>query len=309
MRRFALVFAFAVSVLASALAGGAASAQALVDTAWLKQHLSDKNLVVLDVFAGDRRAEFAKAHIAGAQFTDFLGEPWRVAVAGGAQGLLPDEDAIAKHIGSFGIDNDTHVVLVPGGREKGDFNAAARVYWTFKVLGHDTVSILNGGEKAWFADPANPVASGTTQATPKRFAVHYRPELRATRAEVEQALTSKSAQLVDARPPAQYEGKAKSPAVRTAGTIPGAVNLSSASLQSADGTTLLPPSEIKALMAKAGAQSSGRQIAFCNTGHLAAGAWFVLHEVEGNKDARLYDGSMSDWASDPARPVVDRSKS
>ena len=45
-------------------------------------------------------------------------------------------------------------------------------------------------------------------------------------------------------------------------------------------------------------------ISFCNTGHLASIAWFGLSEVEGLPNVRLYDGSMSDWTSDPSRPVV-----
>lgn len=308
-RRVALALAFAAAVAASPLVAAPASAQALVDTGWLKQHLADKNLVILDVYDADRRADFAKGHIPGAQFTDFIHEPWRTKVDKGAQGLLPAPDTVARHIGSFGIDNATRVVLVPGGRDGGDFNAAARIYWTFKVLGHDEVSILNGGDRAWLADAANPLATGASTAVPKTFVAHFRPELRATRAQVEQAVTTNDAQLVDARPPAQYEGKAKSPAVRVAGTIPGAVNVPSVAMETKDGAQLLDGAAIKSVLAKAGANTSRPQITFCNTGHLAAGAWFVLHEVEGNKNVRLYDGSMSDWAADAARPVVDKTKS
>ena len=202
---------------------------ALRRSRWSVQHGSgnicnDKNLVVIDVYDGDQRAAFASGHIPGALFTDFSHGGWRAKV-GAAPGMLPAIKDAEKVIGSYGIDNNSHVVLVPGGRERADFNAVTRIYWTFKALGHDDVSILNGGDKAWFADEANPVATGATKATPKKFVAHFRREYLATRADVKRAIRTHDAVLVDTRPPEQYEGKKKSPAARVAGTLPGAVNL------------------------------------------------------------------------------------
>ena len=204
---------------------------------------------------------------------------------------------IEKTVGKFGIDNASHVVLVPGGREKSDFNASARIYWTLKALGHDNVSILEGGDKAWFADAANPVATGPATAAPKKFVAHFRPDYVVSRDEVKQALKAHDVKLVDARPPQQYQGKAKSPAVRVAGTIPGAVNVPAVQVASADSTRPANMATIDKVLAKAGIKAQGKQIVFCST-------WFMLHEIKGNKSARGYDGSMADWTSDPALPVV-----
>lgn len=294
-----LVLVTAVTLTAHA----AQSAEPLVGTAWLRQHLQDKNLVVLDVFVGDHKKAFAADHIPGAVYTDFSADGWRT-TANGVKGLLPPIKEAEKVIGKFGIDNDTHVVVVPGGRDKADFNASARVYWTLKVLGHDKVSILDGGDKAWFADAVNPTATGMTVATPKTFVARFRPEYLATRDEVKAALTAHDTTLIDARPPAQYEGKVKSSSVRTAGTLPGAVNVPAEQLSVKDGTRPVDRATIQSLLDKAGVKTSGKQIAFCNTGHLGSGTWFVLREVMGHKQARLYDGSMADWTSDPGLPVV-----
>ena len=87
------------------------------------------------------------------------------------------------------------------------------------------MSILDGGDKAWFADAANPTETGMMAATPKTFVARFRPEYLATRDEVKAALAARDTTLIDARPPAQFEGKAKSSSVRTAGTLPGAVNI------------------------------------------------------------------------------------
>jgi thiosulfate/3-mercaptopyruvate sulfurtransferase len=298
-----ITFAFVASVILMAFATAPASAQALVSTAWLKQHLNDKNIVVLDVYVGDHRAAFEAGHIKGARYTNFSGDGWRVKI-NGIPGLLPPPADIAKTIGQFGIDNTSHVVVVPGGREKADFNASARVYWTLKALGHDKASILEGGDKAWFADAANPVATGPVSVEPKKFVAHFRPDYVVSRDEVKQALKAHDVKLVDARPPQQYEGKAKSPSVRVAGTIPGAVNVPAVQVAAADGTRPADIATIDKVLAKAGIKAEGKQIAFCNTGHLASGTWFMLHEIKGNKNVRLYDGSMADWTSDPALPVV-----
>jgi thiosulfate/3-mercaptopyruvate sulfurtransferase len=302
-RDLSLVYALVGALMLAALAIGPASAQALVSPAWLRQHLNDKNLVVLDVYDGDQRAAFASGHIPGALFTDFAADGWRAKV-NGIPGMLPPIKDAEKVIGKFGIDNNSHVVVVPGGRQKADFNASTRIYWTFKVLGHDNVSILDGGDKAWFADASNPVATGATTTQPKTFVANFRPEYIATRDEVKQALKTNDAKLVDARPPLQYEGKAKSPAVRVAGTIPGAVNVPAEQVAAPDGTRPADMATIDKVLAKAGIKAEGNQIAFCNTGHLASGTWFMLHEIKGNKRARLYDDSMSDWTSDPSLPVV-----
>jgi thiosulfate/3-mercaptopyruvate sulfurtransferase len=44
-------------------------------------------------------------------------------------------------------------------------------------------------------------------------------------------------------------------------------------------------------------------ISYCNTGHTAALNWFVLSEILGREEVRLYDGSMTEWTQDPTRPV------
>ncbi len=297
------------ALMVSALLQAAMAAQPLVSTAWLKQHLTDKNIVILDVYDGaNQRAVFASGHIPGAQFTDFVAGGWRAKIDG-VPGLLPPVKDAEKLIGSYGIDGSSHVIVVPGGREKADFNAAARIYWTFKVLGHDEVSILDGGDKAWFADAGNPVATAAASPAPKTFVAHLRSEYLASRADVMQAVDTHNATLIDARTPKQFEGKAKSTAVRVAGTIPGAVNVPAAQVETLDGTRPADAATIDKVLANAGVTPKGQQITFCNTGHLGAGTWFVLHEVRGHRNVRLYDGSMADWAIDAARPVLNRSRS
>ena len=50
-------------------------------------------------------------------------------------------------------------------------------------------------------------------------------------------------------------------------------------------------------MKSQGVPEKGSVITFCNTGHWASLNWFVMSELLGNKDARMYDGSMLEWTA------------
>lgn len=300
----ALISAFALAVgLAFA---GAASAerltdQPLVDAAWLQQNLNNDSLVVLDVRdIVDKVNPYEQGHIPGSVSAPYSSAGWRQEVQG-VPGQLPPLENIQALIGSLGIDNDDHVVIVPAGRDSSEFGGATRIYWTFKTLGHDAVSILDGGYRGWEAAKGE-VSTDPVKREPAQFSVNLREEYLATTADVEQALKS-GVKLVDGRPAAQFEGKAKSPVVRAAGTIPGAINIEHSKLYDAEKASFASREKIEALVREAGFNLDDENITFCNTGHWASIPWFALSEVLGNKKTRMYDGSMAEWAADPARPI------
>ena len=109
--------------------------------------------------------------------------------------------------------------------------------------------------------------------------------------------------LVDGRPVEHYDGTSKSPVVRTAGTIPGAVNIDHSDLYSAEYARFAEPGTVETLAKGVGLGTDETNIAFCNTGHWASIAWFALSEVLGNENTAMYDGSMAAWTADPSRPV------
>ena len=157
--------AFAAAVLlvvaVAAMPASAGAAEPLVSAEWLKGHLSDPAVVVLDVRSsidGGGAEAYARAHIPGAVHSDYDKAGWRV-TRNGVPLMLPSAAELEKLIGETGIDEDSHVVIVPAGVSATDFGAAARVYWTLKIAGHPSVSILDGGFAAWQA-AAYPVESG-----------------------------------------------------------------------------------------------------------------------------------------------------
>lgn len=276
--------------------------QPLVDAAWLNQHLGNESLVILDIRdATDAGDLYAAGHVPGAVAAPYAAAGWRAKV-GDVPGLLPTEEAIETLVSGLGIDNDDHVVILTGGQNASDFGGATRVYWTFKVYGHDNVSILDGGYAAW-AKANGPLSTEAVTPVATTFDAEFRPELRAEVEEVNEAIASDT-NLIDARSVAQFIGQEKTNTVQALGHIPSAVNINFDKFYDAEKPAFASADTIAQLARDAGVNDSEGFISFCNTGHLASIAWFGLSEVQGLPNVRLYDGSMSDWTSDPSRPVV-----
>jgi len=295
----------AVLALAGALAGPALAetTNPLVSPAWLQTRLGSPEVIVVDVRSaidGGGADAYARGHIPGAVHSDYDKAGWRV-TRNGIPFMLPTPSELEKLIGELGIDEDSHVVVTPAGVNALDFGAAARVYWTLKAAGLGKVSILDGGFAAWQADPANPIERGITRPAPKIFTAMINRDLIAESSEVEQVGRGVQATLIDARPAAFYLGKEKAPAARAYGHIPGAISLDNEKFYDAAANRLKSPAELAALAA---AVPAGPVVTYCNTGHWAATDWFVLSEILGRKDVKLYYGSMVDWTANVSRPLV-----
>ena len=265
----------------------------LVAATWLKGHLGGRDLAVIDIRA---REDFEAGHIPGAvdaEYPVYWRQPdWR---------LLPVE-TLSANLSAFGIGTEVTVVIVPGGGDSTELGGATFAYWVLKYLGHDNVSILNGGWTAWRSDRTDPIQAGPSARTSANFTVDLRPDIRATTDQVMVSLGGDSV-LVDARAPDQYLGKTKSELVSRAGRIPGAINLPFSKLYD-DGAHLLKSVLALALLVPPQLPSrDARVITYCNTGHWSSIDWFVLHELLGYPNTRLYDGSMAVWTSDPNQPV------
>lgn len=96
----------------------------------------------------------------------------------------------------------------------------------------------------------------------------------------------------------------KSPVVKTAGTIPGAVSLPEGWLTQNGGGQFRSKAQLSKIYQSTKVPETGTQITFCNTGHWASLGWFVSSEILGNKEVKLYSGSMAEWTSDPSLPVT-----
>src|SRR5467141_1710465 len=145
----------------------------LVSTQWLATHVGEPQLRVVDIRSvvdGGARAAYEQAHVPGAIHTDYAKDGWR-ATKGMATGLLPDAAFLSELFGRLGVTPESHVVIVSAGTTVGDFSAAARVYWTFKVAGHRAVAILDGGMAAWARAGERVEAGGGAEPVAARYPV------------------------------------------------------------------------------------------------------------------------------------------
>ncbi len=208
--------------------------------------------------------------------------------------MLPQRAEFEKLARQWGVRQGRPVVIVAAGKDPLDMNDAARLYWQFKVYGENNIAIVNGGTAAWLAEGREVSSAPSKVVEGNWVAKPLRTELLASSEDVEAAIAGRSAQLVDARISSQYLGLSKKDMVSGYGHIPGAKNVSS-DLLTTEGNLVWSVATYRDIYKASGVDPQAPVITYCNTGTLAAGNWFVLSEVLGNKQARLYDGSMHQW--------------
>ncbi len=135
---------------------------------------------------------------------------------------------------------------------------------------------------------------GLEKAVPKTFKVNLRKEMLATMDDVKKARAAGTL-LVDNRPEDQFVGIAKHPKAPVSGTIAGSKNLPNQWLTKNGGGEFRSKAQLEKLYAYAGVPTTGEQVNFCNTGHWASVGWFASSEILGNKQAKVYDGSMVEY--------------
>ena len=286
--------------------GSAFAATPLVDVEWIKKHSCDENVRVLDVRSaidGSSRGDYIKGHIPCAVYSDYMKKgSWRVK-ANKIPGQLPPVNKITALIGKLGIDNNTHVVIYHLGKKALDLGSATRIYWTFKVLGHDKVSILNGGFLAYAKNKKNKLEKGNNKPKAKTFKANLRKELIATVADVQGAIKNPDLTLVDLRPNHQYIGINRHGKSKRNGTIPSAKSLPESWITVNGGGKFRNKAQLTNLYKLAKLSTTGDKITFCNSGHWASVGWFAESEIMGNKSTKLYDGSMIEWSGKKDLPM------
>ena len=283
-----------------------AKATPLVDVDWLAGNLGNDEVVLIDLrnkIDGGSYETYLEGHIPSAIHSDYLKDGWRVG-RDDVVGLLPEAGQFEALARRLGVSAGSHVVLVPAGVGSTDFGSAARVYWTFKVFGHDNVSILDGGFAAWKAAFPDQLESGAPVApAPGNFTASFQPQGYVSTEDVKKIVAAKDgATLLDGRTKEQFRGDAKHPKAAVGGRIPGATLLFQEQAYNTGTDRLKSVPELQGIYGEIDDELP--IVSYCNTGHWAATNWFVLSEVLGREDVRLYDGSMVEWTADGSNPLL-----
>lgn len=284
----------------------------LVEPDWLADRLGDPDLRVLDCTVhlsfddetGERRevsgrSDWVAGHVPGSGFAD-LRRDLSVTNDPAYPFEAPPPDRFAAAMERQGVGDDTRVVLYDGAGNKW----AARVWWQLRAVGFDRAGILDGGWDRWTRE-GRPVATGTGPAPdPGSIPVDPRPECFADAAEVSESIGRDDRCLINALRPADHAGDGVVKYGRP-GHVPDSVNVPAVGDQGIvdpESGTYRPLPELRQRFAAAGALDADRVIAYCGGGIAASSVAFTLTRL-GVEDVAVYDGSLSEWGADPARPM------
>lgn len=271
----------------------------LVSTEWLAGEIGARDLRIVDatIFlpgtGRDARAEHEAEHIPGAVFMD-LDEI--VATDTPLPHMLPPEPKLASRLQALGIGDADRIVVY----DNSPLHSAARAWWMLRIFGARQVAVLDGGLAKWKAE-ARPVESGSAQ--PRR--AHFTPRLEregvADKTFVSALLGTGAWEIVDARPAARFRGEEAEPRMGVEpGHIPGSKSLPQSELFEPDGTWKRGEA-LRSAFDAADVDLAKPMVTTCGSGVTAAVLLFGAHLL-GKDDVRLYDGSWSEWGSDPALP-------
>jgi thiosulfate/3-mercaptopyruvate sulfurtransferase len=273
----------------------------LTETEELARELDAPDLVIIDASwhmpseGKSAREEYIEEHIPGALFFD-IDE-----IADSKSTLphmLPPPEKFSSRMRSMGVGDGSRIVVY----DRAGLYSAARVWWTFRVMGVDDVSVLNGGLPKWKLE-RRPVESGEPRGrTARHFTARRNADLVRDLSDMKATLKDRSAEIVDARAPERFAGKAPEPrpGLRS-GHIPGAHNLPFGRLINKDGTLKTAP-ELERLFEEAGIDLNKPVVTSCGSGITASVLALGLAEI-GHRKTSVYDGSWSEWGADESLPI------
>lgn len=280
----------------------------LVSTSWLAEHLGDAGLVIVDasVLGAETVAGFRwlsglddyliDGHVPGAVFADLIEE---FSDPEGAFSFTRPDSARLEHAArELGIDDDVAVVIYDS--SLGQW--AARLWWLLASAGVDRVALLDGGLSRWRAEGRD-VETGFEPPRPAgSLTLVPREGFWADRHEVHAIVSGEAdASLVCALPPSDFRGETGRRPRR--GHIPGSVNVPVSSVVDREARTFLHGDELRSRLAPAREDGAPRVVVYCGAGIAAAGTGFALRQA-GHSNVAVYDGSLDEWAADPAAPLV-----
>jgi thiosulfate/3-mercaptopyruvate sulfurtransferase len=269
-----------------------------VSTEWLAEHLRDPNVVVLDgswhlANAGrNAEAEYRAAHIPGAIFFDID----KVAdTTNPLPHMLPGPEQFAAMVGALGIDARQRIVAY----DSAGLGSAARVWWTFKVMGASNVVVLEGGLPKWQRE-GRPVDTGTVLRPPRIFNATFDPNSVRDLAAVRNNLATRGFQLVDARPAGRFAGTAPEPRSWVkSGRVPDSFNVPFGDLI-ADGR-MKDADILRKAFIDAGVDLTRPIVTSCGSGVNAATLSLALDMI--GVPSALYDGSWTEWGAREDTPI------
>jgi thiosulfate/3-mercaptopyruvate sulfurtransferase len=274
----------------------------LISTEVLTGHLKEPAWVIVDCRAdladrGAGRRKYETAHIPGAIYLNLEFDLADPKTGRTGRHPLPDMTLFQERLGRWGIATASQVVAYDD--SGGGF--AARLWWMLRVLGHETVAVLDGGYPRWEQE-GRPRRGGVETRPRARFTGKVNRDWQVSLTELETLRQNPEFKLIDSRAPDRFRGEVE-PVDPVAGHIPGAINYFYKNSLAEDGLFLPGPQLRPKLGGLLGETPPERTVFYCGSG-VTACVNILAMEHAGLKGSRLFVGSWSEWITDSRRPIA-----
>ena len=282
---------------------GSAFPGPLISADWLVNNVDD--IVILDT-RKDLESFTKEGHIENAVLVDVK----KIRVNREIEGkkitrMRPDAAGFQVFMREHGVSNSSQVVITHRGKSSGQVAGAARLYWHMKYYGFENVALLDGGNAAWLTALEDLVKETNKVEKGNYITGKEHPEILATMQQVQKSLDESSTTLIDTRALRYHIGIDKKSYVFEYGHIPGAKSLPYKLLNPLKGNAVFyEKDKLKTIIDLLQIDMKNNLIMFCNSAYECSSVWFVLHEILGNKDVRIYDGSLHQWTQYEENPMT-----
>lgn len=271
----------------------------LVSTDWLQSHLQDSDIRIIDSRwvlgkLGEGKRLYEEGHIPGAIHLDI--EEHLSGKEGPGRHPIPKKRDFENVMSEMGVSRDKHIIVYDDGKGA----PAARLWWLFRYFGHEFVSVLDGGWNLWVRE----------MKTTEREVRRYQAQKYTARAKhpmvldkegVDSLRDDPQVQLLDARAPERFRGDLE-PLDAKAGHIPGAENFPYTQTLDPETGKFLSPEKLKEVFQKMGTDKAETVICYCGSGVTACTNILALKLI--GIEAKLYEGSWSDWSKDSGLSIA-----
>ena len=267
----------------------------LVSTEWLKNELDNENVIIIDV---RKKEQYDAGHIPGAYHMT-PGEVFQQEI-NGVKGMLPPASHIEKNLSIVGATPESTIVLYDGNSNLW----SSRGLWALDVYGHENTKLLDGVWGKWESE-GKEISTSVPEKKSSNYKFKSSPNnnIIAGIDEIIESIEDPSKIVCDTRSPEEYSGK--DVRAERGGHIPNSKNVNwvmgvndSGEFKSAD--------ELKDLYDGAGITDGETIYTLCQTAVRATHTWFILTDLLGEANVKVYDGSWTEWGNDSSLPIETR---